>query len=108
MRRAEPPVVEKESYSPEDLQTALRTGSALWAMGMAIAILLIPLSPPTRRSAGADGSSPRRSSRRGRRLVRLPLPEPALDLNRLYASSFLTIIAIGLMQWLAGGVGAPY
>ena len=44
----------KESYSSEDLPAALRIGSTLWAMGMAIAILLLPLSPPDE-AIGAAG-----------------------------------------------------
>ena len=109
MQRLNRLLSKKESYSPEDLPTALRIGSTLWAMGMAIAILLLPLSPPDE-AIGAGGW-----------IITLALvgagigawfgyrsPSLPWTFNRLYASSFLTIVAIGLMQWLAGGVGAPY
>ena len=100
---------QNEAYSPEDLPTALRIGSTLWAMGMAIAILLLPLSPPDEAIGGAGWIVTAGARRgRGRRLVRLPLPRVPWTFNRLYVSSFVAVVAIGVMQWLAGGNGAPY
>ena len=100
---------QNEAYSPEDLPTALRIGSTLWAMGMAIAILLLPLSPPDE-AIGAAGwiiTAGLVAAGVGAWFAFRSASVP-WTFNRLYASSYLTIVAIGLMQWLAGGVGGPY
>jgi diguanylate cyclase (GGDEF)-like protein len=99
----------KEAYSPEDLPTALRIGSTLWAMGMAIAVLLLPLSPPDE-AIGSAGWIVTAALIAGGFGALLAYRSPRLPwtFDRLYLSSFSTIVAIGLMQWLAGGVGAPY
>ena len=67
MERLNRLLLKKESYSPEDLPTALRIGSTLWAMGMAIAILLLPLSPPDEAIGGPSIDSLPRASRRSSR-----------------------------------------
>ena len=99
----------KETYSPEDLPTALRLGSTLWAMGIAIAILLIQLSPPDE-AIGRAGWIVTLALVAAGVGVWLAYRSPRLpwSFKRLYASSFLTIIAVGVLQWLAGGAGAPY
>ena len=109
MQRLNRLLLKKESYSPEDLPTALRIGSTLWAMGMAIAILLLPLSPPDE-AIGAAGWIVTAVLVAAGIGAWFAYRSPSLPWTfaRLYAASFLTIIAIGLMQWLAGGVGSPY
>ncbi len=109
MQRLKRLLSRKESYSPEDLPTALRIGSRLWAMGTAIAVLLLPLSPPDEAigSAGWIVTSVLVVAGIGAWFA-YRSPTLPWTFGRLYASSFLTIVAIGLMQWLAGGVGAPY
>ena len=99
----------KESYSSEDLPAALRIGSTLWAMGMAIAILLLPLSPPDE-AIGAAGWAVTTVLVAAGVGAWFAYRSPSLPwtFNRLYVSSFSTIVAIGLIEWLAGGVGSPY
>ena len=109
MQRLNRLLSKRESYSLEDLPTARRLGSKLWAMGMAIAILLIPLSPPDE-SIGAGGWIVTSALVVAGVGIWFAYRSPSLpwSFRRLYASSFLMIVAIGVMQWLAGGVGAPY
>ncbi len=109
MQRLTRLLAKKETYSSEDLPTALRFGSSLWAMGMAIAILLLPLSPPDE-AIGAAGWIVTAA------LIAVGIgawftyrsPRLRWTFRRLYVTSFSTIVAIGLMQWLAGGAAAPY
>ena len=109
MERLNRLLLKKESYSPEDLPTALRIGSTLWAMGMAIAILLLPLSPPDEAIGGAGWIVTAALVAAGvGAWFAYRSPSLPWTFNRLFAASFSTIIAIGLMQWLAGGVDAPY
>jgi diguanylate cyclase (GGDEF)-like protein len=99
----------QEAYSEEDLPAALRIGSTLWAMGLAIAVLLTPLSPPNEAIGGTGWIVAGALGVAGVgawfafRSERLPW-----TFSRLYACSFLVIVSLGVMQWLAGGVGAPY
>ncbi len=109
MERLKRLLSKREAYSSEDLPTALRFGSTLWAMGLLIAILLTPLSPPDE-AIGTSGwivcaglCAAGVGAWFAYRTPRLPW-----TFSRLFASSFLAVAAIGVMQWLAGGVGAPY
>lgn len=96
-------------YAGGDLRAALRIGSNLWAMGVAIAVLLMPFSPPDVAIGGSGW------------FIAAALAVAAVaawfafraehipwTFDRLYVSTYGAIVSISLLQWLAGGVGAPY
>ncbi len=98
-----------DPYAGGDIRAALRIGSVLWAMGLAIAILLTVFSPPDEAIGGSGWIVGLLLSTAGAgawfafRSDRVPW-----TFDRLYLTSYLVIPVLGIMQWLAGGVGAPY
>ncbi len=96
-----------DPYAGGDLPTARRLGALLWLVATGIAIFLLPLSPPDE-AIGAWGW-----------LVATAVIVPGLACARhiaghdvgwdaMLATSYVGAAQVALLQWLAGGHGAPY
>jgi diguanylate cyclase (GGDEF)-like protein len=97
-----------DPYAGADLENAARLGALVWLMGAVLGVVLLPVSPPTNAIGSAGwvvaGVNLLIAFVGARRLVRGP--PPSFDV--LYVLSFLGLVQIALLEWLAGGRGTPY
>jgi diguanylate cyclase (GGDEF)-like protein len=99
----------KDPYAGADKVNAARAVAGLWVLSAVITAAFLPLDPPTVAigSAGwAVGAAVVLAALVGARwLLRR---DPPLDFDGLLLISYLGLVQVGLLQWLAGGVGADY
>lgn len=99
---------EGDPYAGADRENAARLGALVWLIGAVLGVALLPVSPPTSALGSAGwvvaGVNLLVAFVGARRLVRGP--PPSFDV--LYMLSFLGIVQIALLEWLAGGRGSPY
>lgn len=98
-----------DPYLGASLTAARRLSAATWAATAGLALLFLPFAPPTEAvgPAGwalaavivlaAAGSA-----------LRLLDRERAIGFNQLLAGAYAGVLAIAVLQWLAGGRGLPY
>ena len=100
--------VQSDPYAGGDLANAQRLGSLFWGLLLVLAAGLLALSPPDEAIGGAGWAIA------GAVLVANLAVVVALRRQRftswgaLLSLSYAGIAGIALLQWLAGGVGAPY
>jgi len=99
----------EDPYAGGDLANAQRLGTVLWGLVLVLMLGLLPLSPPDE----AIGEA-------GWVVAWVPLAYIALltvamranwlftSWNAMLVASYLSVVAISIMEWLSGGVGAPY
>lgn len=92
-----------------DIARAQRIGGVFWLIGGIAAALLLPFSPPTAEIGWVGwplavlgvcccfGLAARRFS-----------ATASLSLDEIFYSGWLGLLAIALLEWLAGGLGSPY
>ncbi len=98
-----------DGYLGADMALSLRMGSIIWALGIILTVVLLPLSPPTAAIGSAGWALSGLLLALALALVwALRSPRIQWSYTRLLASSYVGLVAIVVMQWLAGGVGAPY
>jgi diguanylate cyclase (GGDEF)-like protein len=97
-----------EPYGGEDVGNAQRIGVVVWGLLVALVLVLVPLNPPTE-AVGIGGWV------LGGALVGAGIAAVFLFVARRVASrsalllvAYLTAAGLGVMQWLCGGVGAPF
>jgi diguanylate cyclase (GGDEF)-like protein len=98
----------EDPYAGGDLENAQRLGTVLWGLLVVLAVLLVPLNPPTDVVGSIGwllaallilaGIAATFYMRAGR----------FSNWTSVLAVSYATIIAIGVMQWLSGGQSAPF
>ncbi len=97
-----------EPYAGADMAAARRLGAALWIIATALAVLLLPLSPPTE-ALGTLGWLPAIVAIGAMAAVAVVLRSSlVIGWTHMLASSFIAIGAVAVLQWLAGGAGLPY
>src|SRR6266496_1277899 len=97
-----------EPLGGEDVGYAQRIGTVVWGLLVALLLVLVPLNPPTQ-AVGIGGWV------LGGALIGAGMAAVFLFAARRVASSsalllvaYLTAAGLGVMQWLSGGVGAPF
>jgi diguanylate cyclase (GGDEF)-like protein len=95
-------------YAGVDPDIARRMGGVIWLTGALLALVVLPLAPPTAEigSVGwlvASGQVAVAFAGAG-----LALRSPKVPFSTLLAGAYLTIGQIAVAQWLAGGLDAPY
>jgi diguanylate cyclase (GGDEF)-like protein len=97
-----------DPYAGADRDNAARLGALVWLIGAVVGVALLPVSPPTSALGSSGwviaGVNLLVAFVGARQLVRGP--PPGFDL--LYTLSFLGVLQIALLEWLAGGRGTPY
>lgn len=97
-----------DPYAGGDLDNAQRIGSVLFGLQVILILVLLPLSPPTHAIGNAGwllaiavvaGGVVATYGMRTRRMG---------SWSALLASSYGAVAALEVMQWLGGGIGAPY
>lgn len=98
-----------DPYADIDIANARLMGAVLWLTGGAIAVLLLPLAPPTRAFgpagwalAGVMGAACVGIGRR--RLDQ----RRSVGFNEILIAGYLSLAAIAVLEWLAGGRSTPY
>jgi diguanylate cyclase (GGDEF)-like protein len=100
--------VRKDPYAGGDLDNANRLGGLAWALVFALTLILWPLSPPNHPLGGA-GWIPAVA-------IAAAIAGAAVAMRRrmlgsweaLLVVAYATLLGIAVMQWLSGGIGAPY
>ncbi len=100
--------VRQDPYAGGDLENARRLGVFLWLLGTALTVGLLPFSPPTDVFGDAGW------------LLAWLLVAAACGVayalhvawlrswEALLAPAYGSVVGVGVMQWLSGGVEAPY
>jgi diguanylate cyclase (GGDEF)-like protein len=96
-------------YAGEDVGSAQRIGAVVWGLLVALLLILVPLNPPTEAVAGIGGwVLVLALIVGGIAAVFLFVARRIASSSALLLVSYLTAGGLGVMQWLCGGVGAPY
>ncbi len=97
-----------DPYAGGDLDNAQRIGSVLFGLQALLILALIPFSPPTQ-AIGKAGWLVALVVAAGGALVTLGMHRRRFaSWDALLASSYGGVAALEVMQWLGGGIGAPY
>jgi diguanylate cyclase (GGDEF)-like protein len=97
-----------DPYAGADLARARKLSAFLWLLGAACAAALLPVAPPT--AAIGEGGwaiaiavvlSAVAAAVRNLRF-------PTAGWNELMATSYFAVVAVGVVEWLAGGRDSPY
>ena len=96
-----------DPYAGGDQPTARRLGALLWVIAGSLTALLLPLSPPDE-AIGAWGWALAgllvAACFAGARLMR----RCEIGWDGMLVTSYVGVAQVALLQWLAGGHGAPY
>ena len=96
-----------DPYAGGDPPTARRLGALLWLVATGIAILLLPLSPPDEAIGGWGWVAAAVCLAAGLGYAR-HMARREVGWDTMLASSYVGAAQVALLQWLAGGHGAPY
>jgi diguanylate cyclase (GGDEF)-like protein len=98
----------EDPYAGGDLGNARRIGTVIWSLLVALAILLVPLNPPTD-EIGAAGWAVTAGLVVAGIVTIYGMRTGRLDSwGALLFVSCVTVVGIGVAQWLSGGQTAPY
>ena len=94
----------EEFYAATDMATARRLGALLWILGTAIAVLLLPLSPPTTSPLGSWGWALAAGGEAISMLLawRLLHRPEAGSHSELLTASYVALALVAVLVWLAG------
>ena len=97
-----------DAYAGGDLDNAQRIGKVVWGLLVVLLAFLVPLNPPTEPFGEAGWIVAAPVIIAGLVTFELMRAGRVRSWDALLAISYGTVIAIGLLQWLAGGVTAPF
>jgi diguanylate cyclase (GGDEF)-like protein len=98
-----------DPYAGGDMANAQRLGAMLWGLVLVLMVALWPLSPPTEALGEAGWIVACAVAAGGTGLVYALWRRKLLKTwTTLLVASYLTVIGIGVMQWLTGEIDAPY
>ena len=101
-------VGDSEPRAGEGVGNAQRIGAVVWALLVALVLVLVPLNPPTEAIGMGGWVLGGALVAAGVAAVILLARLRLASLSALLFVSYLTASGLGVMQWLSGGVGAPY
>jgi len=97
-----------DPYAGASLENAQKLGSVLWLLLVVLGTLLVPLSPPTEAIGQAGWLITAALFAVGVALVVALRRQRLASWEAMLAASYAALAGLGLMQWLAGGLNAPY
>jgi diguanylate cyclase (GGDEF)-like protein len=100
--------VDGDPYAGGDLPTARRLGALLWLIASGIAAFLLPLSPPDDAIGGLGWVVAGALILVGIACARVFARTDLVTWDWMLASSYVGIVQVALLVWLAGGHGVPY
>lgn len=101
-------VGDSEPRAGEGVGNAQRIGAVVWGLLVALVLVLVPLNPPTEAIGLGGWVLCGALVLAGVAAVILLARQRLATLSALLFVSYLTAAGLGVMQWLSGGVGAPY
>lgn len=97
-----------DPYVGGDLANAQRLGALLWILLLVLTVALWAFSPPTE-AIGEDGWIPAAALATGLGVLVYAMRSGRVgSWNGLLVVAYVTVVGLGVLQWLAGGVAAPY
>jgi diguanylate cyclase (GGDEF)-like protein len=97
-----------DPYAGGDLDNAQRIGKVVWGLLVVLLAFLVPLNPPTEAFGAAGWVVAGVVIAGGLAAFELMRADRVRSWDALLAIAYGTVVAIGLLQWLAGGVTAPF
>ncbi len=97
-----------DPYEGADLGNAQRLGALLWGLVLVLVVVILPISPPDSAIDGAGWAVAGVLIGANLALIALLRRERLASWHVLLAVSYVAVAAIGVLQWLAGGIVAPY
>jgi diguanylate cyclase (GGDEF)-like protein len=97
-----------EPYAGVDADLARRMGAVIWLIGALLALAVIPLTPPTGPLGGLGWVVAAANCLVALGGAALLLRRSRVSFGALLAGNYLALAQIGVAQWLAGGLEAPY
>jgi len=101
-------VGDSEPRAGEGVGNAQRIGAVVWGLLVALVLVLVPLNPPTEAIGMGGWVLCGVLVLAGVAAVTLFARQRLATSSALLLVSYLTAAGLGVMQWLSGGVGAPY
>jgi diguanylate cyclase (GGDEF)-like protein len=95
-------------YAGVDADIARRMGGVIWLIGAVLALAVLPLTPPTVPLGGLGWIVAGANCLVALAGAALLLRRRRVSFYALLAGSYLALAQIGVAQWLAGGLEAPY
>jgi diguanylate cyclase (GGDEF)-like protein len=95
-------------YAGIDRQLAMRMAAAFLAVAVALALAVMPLAPPTRAIGAAGWFVVALTVVGSLGVVALLLRRRRVPYGVLLLTGYAGVAQIAVVQWLAGGLGAPY
>ena len=100
--------VRPDPYAGGDLANAQRLGAVLWALMLALALVLLSLSPPDEAIGGVGWLAAGLLLAANAALVVSLRRQRLANWLTLLVVAYLALIGVASMQWLTGGVESPY
>jgi diguanylate cyclase (GGDEF)-like protein len=97
-----------DPYAGGDLENAQRLGGVLFALQVALIAVLLPLSPPTHAFGALGWVAAAAVELAGAAVVFRMHLRRFRNWSELLAASYAAVAALGIIEWLAGGVDTPY
>jgi diguanylate cyclase (GGDEF)-like protein len=97
-----------DPYAGGDLDNARRLGVFLWLLGTSLIVGLLPFSPPTDQIGDAGWVAAWLLVATGCGVAYALYKRWIRTWEGLLLPSYVSVVGVAVMQWLAGGVGAPY
>ena len=97
-----------ERYAGVDADLARRMGGVIWLIGALLALAVIPLTPPTVPLGSLGWVVAAANCLVALGGAVLLLRRQRVSFEALLAGNYLALAQIGIAQWLAGGLEAPY
>lgn len=96
-----------DPYAGADLENAKRLGAALWVIGAAIAVALLPFAAPTI-PMGDAGWAVAAGLVASCLLGAARLMRGGIGFNHLLVAPYVGVAQVAVLEWLAGGEGTHY
>jgi diguanylate cyclase (GGDEF)-like protein len=98
----------EDPYAGGDLENAQRISAVLWGVLVVLTVGLLPASPPVDPTKGSGWAIAAILIALGGLLVVANRRREIRTWARLLGTGYAIVVGIALMQWVCGGVGAPY
>jgi diguanylate cyclase (GGDEF)-like protein len=95
-------------YAGVDPGIARRMGGVIWLVGTVLAMAVIPLTPPTAAVGELGWALLAANGLVALAAAALLLRRERISFDAMLAGAYVALAQIGVIQWLAGGLHAPY
>jgi diguanylate cyclase (GGDEF)-like protein len=97
-----------DPYAGGDLENTQRIGVVLWTLFVFLALALLLAEPPRQPSEGVGWAIAGLVIAFGAAIVTLNRRRRLSGWNQVLATAYGSVVGLGMLQWVAGGVNQPY